>query len=162
MANPNGRAKRYENEQQQRLSVIIRPRYRDALDILARQLQVPMSQIVEMAVYQLASKITVDETPVIDLVRSPSEWADYLTHIKLPRSSPEIGLQRDKVVREYLSKHDVLKTPVEAYFVAAINDAGKSVEWFNLDELKMFIIEQWKVGVNIQDTVKMIKLIGKK
>lgn len=71
---------RYPGEEQQRLSITVRPRYKKALEILAQQRRTSVSEAAEFAIAYTASKHAVNGTAVLNYVRPPEESFDRYRH----------------------------------------------------------------------------------
>ena len=76
LKNKVGRPERYPGEEQRRLSVMIRPRYKELLELLATLRQTSVSEATEFAVANMARSYEVEGKPLLDYVRPSNESHD--------------------------------------------------------------------------------------
>lgn len=68
-----GKQPRYEGEESTRLSVLLRPRYRLAIEMIARDRKSTLGEAMELAIVNLAKEYSIDGKMLIDYIRPPLE-----------------------------------------------------------------------------------------
>lgn len=145
-----GRPKKYEGEKNVQLSVTIRPRYRQALELIAKSRESTLSEALELAIYELASSFSYNDTAVIDLIRPKDEILklvygaispiNFFTYISLQDKKvgdltlKDLDIQNFKITRAKIdkavdshllydleNKPEALLSPLESYIIRILN-----------------------------------------
>lgn len=155
-----GRPQRYEGEKNVQLSVSIRPRYRQALELIAQVRQSTLSEALELAIFKQAEELHIDNQPVIDFVRPENEILEMI-YDSLDISNRETQENfRDNVFPP--SKPLSMFTPLERYKAKVMWDlpngeiGGPFDSGFTYDSLSEAVTEAWKTGESAQSTYQKI------
>lgn len=168
-----GRPERYLGEKNVQLSVTIRPRYRQAIEIIAKDRNSTLSEAVEIAISKLARETRLQQdygdkhAPyIIDYVRNEHEPLD---RIFFAYSSRHITLKYfdivniDNTYAEIMDKlNDTpgpLLSPFELHLGDIIDNFRDQLDGFNSIYLKEAIAEDWKEGIPSEETEINIKIV---
>lgn len=76
--NKGGRPSRIEGEKAAKVSAAIRPRYKEALEIIAKERNMTISDAIELSILRLAESYIIDGEYVINMVRDENEYIERL------------------------------------------------------------------------------------
>lgn len=168
-----GKPPRYLGEKSERISVLVRPRYRQALDIIAKDRGTTLSEAMELAISKLAREIKLEqdagdkETPfIIDYVRPPYEPLEriYFAYI---RKSKIINAFRphqvhpyDEIMNKLTDIPAPLRTPLDNHIGDIIYEIKDDLDGFSTVFLLEAIEEDWKEGIPPEDTQRNIQIVN--
>ncbi len=155
-----GKPKRYEGESSERLSVLVRPRYKNIIEAIAKARQTTTSEAMEYAIAYTARNFILDG-------KSIYEWSlpfDSLTemihrYFEVVLDNKEQCHDNDESYRklrtDYYSMPDTFKKPSDVYIMDVMNIFYKlQRDWdcktkglsqiFNMEKLILALIEEWK------------------
>ena len=163
-----GRPERYPGEEATRLSALMRPRYKKALEMLANYRQTSVSEAAEFAVAFMAQRVEVGGAPLLDYVRPPDEsFNRYLsaTVLKTDRGDSRAVEEEDseayaKEIDQVLKTPNALRSPAENFVANVLGFlplmGTNSPYYFTLEKLKWAILEDWKEGHTVEESISAI------
>lgn len=163
-----GRPARYEGEEQQRISMKIRPRYRQALELLAEHRGIPLADAVEYFIAKGSREYLVDGKPLLDYVRPSTEriniyWKairyDFI-HKNKARDKGQIN-ELIQNLNDLEAKPKSLRTNFDNFYVKVFRKTELSLlafTYFDIDKLQYAISEDWKTGYSIDETSVIFNL----
>lgn len=174
--NKGGRPRKYDGEKSIRIGALIRPRYKQAIDIIARDRGSTLGEVVELAISKLAreSKLQHEhldkEAPyIIDYVRHPYEPLERIYFSFIPLSKIIYDLTDKTGKTPYQKIMGRLKETPEPLLSALNIHIGDVIHTLEdeLDGLKGFsepylleaIEEDWKEGIPVETTAENIRAV---
>lgn len=104
--NKAGRPSRYKDEQTVRIGAAVRPRYREALELIAKYRNCTLSEAIEFAAAYLANNYFIEHKKAIDYVCNRDEiYIDCMFCFSVPKTSEESNKQM-KGVLEWIDKYN--------------------------------------------------------
>lgn len=171
--NKVGRPQRYEGEKNVQVSVTIRPRYRQALEIIAKDRQSTLSEAIELAISLLARETKLQqefydkEAPyIIDYVRPKIEPIERLYNAIPPMigvlykfNKTEKTNTYDEIINRLYEIPDPLLTPLENHIGQTIHELNGKLHYFSPTYLLEAIEEDWKEGISSDITARNIEIV---
>lgn len=168
-----GRPQRYEGEKNVQLSVTIRPRYRQALEIIAKDRNSTLSEAIELAISKLAQEtilqqdVYLENAPsIMDYVRSKYEPLERIKFAYLPRhflfeyfDNAETGNTYNEIMSELENTPGPLLSPYEIHLGEVIYELKEIINPFSSIYLTEAIQEDWKEGIPTEVTQLNIKIV---
>lgn len=174
-----GRPSRAPGEKMTRLSVMMRPRFRDALEIIARDRQTSLSQALEYVIAVVARTYKIEGKTVLDIVVPVTDgdiprgdWPDvpaplkelaYLEFTRDPQSQSEEAKREQEaasVSRKVLTMPASLRRPDETFFVEVydrLKFPAEAIDWHAMDSIYEACRAAFQVGLKVEDVLKAIK-----
>ncbi len=174
-----GKPPRYAGEEQERLSIMIRPRYKKALEMLKQHRQCNLTEATELAIVNLASDYEVDGKPLIDYVRPESEpFRRYFEHAISEeflhadvKDDEETLLQNMRFLElnKYLEETKAIPASIlgnfESFNFRILESLAQQEvniwKYLDKDALSSAIKEDWKEGRAESDCMMLILLVIK-
>lgn len=168
-----GKPPRYPGEKSERISVLVRPRYRQALDIIAKDRGTTLSEAMELAISMLARETKLQyelydkQAPyIIDYVRPKMEPIERLYFAIPPLSGVlhkfnNVGKTNtyDEILNKLYEIPDPLLTPLENHIGQTIHEMNDKLHYFSALYLEEAIEEDWKEGIPCEETAKNIEIV---
>lgn len=176
--NKGGRPARAPGEKMTRLSVVLRSRYRDALDLIARDRQTSLSQALEYLIAVGARNYEIDGKSVMSLVvpgddpqsiLDQLEWPDFPTPVagmKEKESQARTNVFKQNLQRKMDEARSTkvmrmpasLRRPEENYFAEAMDQIGGRINGgpYFYDNMLDSATECYKAGIAVEDFVQAV------
>lgn len=167
-----GRPQRYDGEKNVQLSVTIRPRYRQALEIIAKERQSTLSEAVELAISKLAREMQLEQDfldlyYIIDYVRPKSEPLERLYNAIPPMAGVLHKFKKhnhknayNEIMKGLNEKPEPLLTPLESHVENVLAGLDNKLYYFNPTHLQEAIKEDWKEGISSIETNMNIRIVN--
>ena len=131
-----GKPKRYENEESERLSVLVRPRYKKIIETIAKARQTTISEAMEFAIAYTARNNTLEDRSFYQWVLPANEIAErserYANAILDGNDSYEENFDKFVDFYDYFYDKPILfRKPYESYIrdaVSAYEELGNELE----------------------------------
>lgn len=154
--NKGGRPTKYQDEKAVRLTVMIRPRYRQMIDHIAELRKCTLSEAVELCVAQIANTIEIGDRSIYDIVVTEDEFeiglreASFSKKRSLPDPELEKAIKTFKVNQaHYENLPTELKSPKLDFYYRIGKAIGPRIwEYFDKEKMTYFLEEQWKIGID--------------
>lgn len=168
-----GRPERYPGEEPARISAMTRPRYKDALEILAKHRQTSLAGAAEFAIAYMGRTYEIDGKPLLDYVRPANESFqryryDARDHSAFERDEADFA-EKFFAFKETLEERRNVPPSLRGQFDDFATEVLSWLEtlgllptqWFKWDALLDAIREDWKEGKSIDQTAATIMLVMK-
>ncbi|MBP6551850.1 MAG: hypothetical protein KA221_00830 [Vitreoscilla sp.] len=171
-----GKPKRYENEESERLSVLVRPRYKKIIETIAKARQTTISEAMEFAIAYTARNNTLEDRSFYQWVLPANEIAErserYANAILDGNDSYEENFDKFVDFYDYFYDKPILfRKPYESYIrdaVSAYEELGNELElsishiasMFDTDKFISAIHEDWKAAVDISTLARELIIIN--
>lgn len=158
--NKGGRPSRIEGEKAIKVSAAIRPRYRKALEIIARDRNMTISDAIELAILRLAENYKIDSEYVINMVRDENEFIERLYEaIDYPLLALRLRFKTPPKTQIFID--DLLggfkASDPKALFISQILSSLKTkdtiVSFFDPSKLSKVFILEFLEGKTAQETL---------
>jgi len=175
-ANKGGRPSRAPGERMTRLSVALRPRYREALELIARDRQTSLSQALEYLIAVGARQYMIEGVAVMDTVTQGDDAVSRIERLTWPdlpdppaeaRAKEEVEKLNQAVLAKFadsrgfriLQMQASLRRPEENYFVEVFEKAGHLLQATpaSYDALLESCIEAYKQGISVDVVVETLE-----
>ena len=168
-----GKPPRYPGEKSERISVLVRPRYRQALDIIAKDRGTTLSEAMELAISILARETKLQqefydkEAPhIIDYVRPKIEPVERLYRSIPPMAGvlykfdiTEKTNTYDDIINKLYEIPDPLLTPLQNHIGETIHELNGKLHYFSPVYLSEALEEDWKEGIPSDVTARNIEIV---
>lgn len=168
-----GKPPRYPGEKSERISVLVRPRYRQALDIIAKDRGTTLSEAMELAISKLARESKLehesfdkDAPYIIDYVRPKTEPIERLYQAIPPLSGVLYKFKLTRKINPYneilnnlYATPEPLLTPLENHIGQTIHELNGKLQYFSSLYLQEAIAEDWKEGIPYEETARNIEIV---
>ena len=160
-----GRPARAKGEKMERLSVVIQKRYRDALELIARDRQTSLSQAIEYVIAVVARDYKIEDKTVKDIIVGDNTiekiiWS-FLPESKAEKEESKLKLNEfvDQIIDtvahskwiELLNIPESVRSPEEKYMVALYEQFGNEIRARRLDEFFDFVSQEYRSGTPIEE-----------
>lgn len=173
-----GRPPRAPGERMTRLSVVLRPRYRQALEIIARDRRTSLSQALEYLVAVGARHYMIDGKSVMSIVAGPEKgkvpslefftWPDYPVSKEAQAKAEEewakmedlvLGPLRETKAFKIRGLPPSLRNPEEQYFLDVLDGVKflLAADSQALDSLYDVCLEAYQSGLSVEETINAIR-----
>lgn len=170
-----GKPKRYEGEESERLSVLVRPRYKRMVEMLANSRQTTISEAMEYAIASASRQYLIDEQSTYDWVLTNEDNHFYESNIYVDailKSDTDIEKNQNYMndfLHEYNTKPKSLITPLDNFIYNVNLRFGSHMTlmrlpfmlWqvFDIEKLHRNIKEDWKAASDIHLIGKILAII---
>ncbi|QMT41389.1 hypothetical protein [Neisseria shayeganii] len=151
--NKGGRPKTYEGEKNIRVSIAIRPRYRQAIELISKDRNTSLNEVVEFAIAQLAAKYEIEGKPVIEYIRPMNEERLRIKNTLIePQNRTSEYITKKEIdyysaIMAYESLPKGILSPQDKYVMGMLDELGPAVShYFEIEKLEQAILEDWKIG----------------
>lgn len=163
-----GRPARAKGEKMERLSVVIQKRYRDALELIARDRQTSLSQAIEYVIAVVARDYKIEDETVKDIIAG-EDTVEKIIWAFLPQSKTEkeesklqLNLLVDQIIDtvahskwiDLLNVPESVRTPEEKYMVSLFEQFGNEIRASRLDDFFDFVSQEYRSGTPIEELEK--------
>lgn len=171
-----GKPKRYEGEESERLSVLVRPRYKKMVEKIAQVRQTTISEAMEYAIADAARNFTVEGKSIYSWVLFDSEVQeniDKYCNLILDNSSQyhDNSKKFRDLIEGFQSEPSSLKKPYSLYieevfchYLQIKNEYNLKFShvsnMLNIDSLVNVLIEEWKSANPSQRVAEFLILLG--
>lgn len=163
-----GRPARAKGEKMERLSVVIQKRYRDALELIARDRQTSLSQAIEYVIAVVARDYKIEDETVKDIIAG-DDTLEKIIWSFLPQSKAEkeesklqLNLLVDQIIDtvahskwiDLLNVPESVRTPEEKYMVSLFEQFGNEIRASRIDDFFDFVSQEYRSGTPIEELEK--------
>ena len=164
---------KYPGEEQQRLSVIMRPRYKKVLEMLSAIRGTSISEAMELAIADFTRRQEVDGKPLLDYVRPANESFQRYRYDARDSLAFEMDgadfAEKFFIFKETLEERRNIPPSLRGQFDDFATEVLSGLEtlgllptqWFKWDALLDAIREDWKEGKSIDQTASTLLLAMK-
>ena len=166
--NQGGRPPRYEGEKSVRIGALIRPRYKHALELVSRDRDMTLGEVMELAISRLVdSYIMTDGKPLVDFIKPKNEAINrllksisfYSVAIESYTGNQVLGIKA--IIEENLrNTPKTLRSNFETYQLSVISQIEEDLTIFELGSFYEALEEAWKEGINTSKIAYDIKVIN--
>lgn len=131
MTKKTGRPKAYENENSVKMSISLRPRYRQGLELLSKIRQSSLNEALEFALADALSHQHIDEKSILDWVRPREEIIEKLLEaividLDLDRSSKNL-IKIRALIEEFKSMPQSLQGAEQVFIYKSLDGFEKDI-----------------------------------
>lgn len=172
-----GRPQRYTGEAAKRLSVTMRPRYREAVSLLAQHRGSSISEAMEYLIAMGTRQYILDGKPLLDYLRPKNERYIVLSFkarnwlAMYQRRKPDMEEESEWLEAEHAKFEKIpksVRTPFQVYYWDIFNALLNSTPdiwalrcYFNYEQVIAWFQESWKQGYSEEETHDFFKAVYK-
>lgn len=169
-----GKPPRYKGEKSTRLSVLVRPRYRQILELIAKDRDSTLSEAMEFAIVKLAESYILNGQPVINYFRANDELYEIIKdsfEYTFPANTKIDHLEEEKFrlrFKEFYSFYEEqknipepLRSPFQNYCLEILDHVDAYIYiYFDWDSLLFSaFLEAWRTGVEKETVITIINQV---
>lgn len=149
-----------------RIGARIKPEYKDALELIARDRQTSLSEVLELAIYKLADQYKIDGIKVTHYVNDPYYLPRAIlgTGIYKPLTEKEKELKTLSIMKHLPPKNTPISliSPKERYIAEILREPLVIEARFTINgyALISFIVDGWEKGIPAGIRKKQIILLS--
>lgn len=165
-----GRPARAKGEKMERLSVVIQKRYRDALELIARDRQTSLSQAIEYVIAVVARDYKIEDETVKDIIAG-DDTLEKIIWSCLPESKAEDEESKQQLIElankiaqdfsrtkwgKLLDIPESLRSPEEKYIATLFEQFGNEIRASKIADFYDLVSQEYREGAPIDDLKKRL------
>lgn len=167
--NKGGRPQKYPGEEPVRIGALIRPRYKQVLELVSRDRNCTLGEAIEFSLSKLASEYLIDRKPIIDYVRPAYEPKKRIYEALNLNYLLSMSDEEKKIVDEnyknakweLMNAPRYIKSSLTNYLAEVFRfNLEKTYKIFDLDLLFAAIEENWKEAISTEESMNDIYIVS--